>query len=229
MRPSTVRAPQALPRPPRAERGSFRKAGPRSPEETLRRARPFLSSLRLAPCGCRGEFLRRPSFIGRHPGRGAVVADPRPWGEAEAELALPAARRAVPRGILGGRSSATRGLGWRGPASRWRRVEERSLKATCGGKRPGQGFGAPLPAFLSRQAPCPLPAPLWSLRYLWGGLSGEHRACCYGAPSSQEVEPFLWLLVFKKGSPDFALGTTSLVDTQGSVSPSPQTLGCDSS
>ena len=53
---------------------------------------------------------------------------------------------------------------------RWRRVEERSLKATCGGKRPGQGFGSRLRASLSRQTPSLLPATLRSLRYLWGGL-----------------------------------------------------------
>lgn len=41
-------------------------------------------------------------------------------------------------------------------------------------------------------------------------FSGEHRARYFSAPSAQEGEPFLWLLlVFFKESPDFALGTTS--------------------
>lgn len=170
------RAPQALPRPPRTARGSCGEAGPRSPEETLRRARPFLSSLRLGPCSRRGEFLRRPGSIGRHPGRGAAVAGLRPrGGEAEAVLVLPAACLTIVRGLSGGTQLWDRGT----PLTRTGVPMAAEGGAELGGHvwREAPWPGVRRPPGCDRFAADPFTLtcpPPGSKRYLWGGVSGEH-------------------------------------------------------
>lgn len=130
-------------------------AGPRGPEETLRRACPFLSSLRLGPGSRHGEF----------PGVGAlsgsIRALARPWracglrGQAEASLALPAARLTPAgglrtRGRALARTGARPGGGGAGRSGTWR-------PRVAGSARAGVE-GAVRPRGCPRQAPCPPPA-----------------------------------------------------------------------
>lgn len=86
-------------------------------------------------------------------------------------------------------------------------MEERSLKATCGGKRPGPGFGARLRVFLSPQAPSPLPAPLQSLSVIFGEeFEGSTKPFALVLPPQEVGLLFRVIPVFlKKEPPGFAL------------------------